>query len=195
MFGQTLSGTPNGPPGQRVRLAHPDSQIQLSNSTFKLSRRIQRQPSTIPYCTHVVNPSIKTFRLTTDPFLSGRGAASPSQQLKFSHYAQPSRRVSIVSIFFAQWKPCAHLISLRAIRAIRENHSDPAALNRAATQPSTRHYTFNASHSIALHNSTPIPIVCPAPSPHKRAQHDGNGPCRNRTYNLAIKSRLLCQLS
>ena len=26
-------------------------------------------------------------------------------------------------------------------------------------------------------------------------QHGDNGPCRNRTYNLAIKSHLLCQLS
>ena len=36
--------------------------------------------------------------------------------------------------------------------------------------------------------------LCSATEQHNPAQH-GNGPCRNRTYNLAIKSRLLCQLS
>ena len=44
----------------------------------------------------------------------------------------------------------------------------------------------------------------PAPGPRflairttngRQPSADRNGPCRNRTYNLAIKSRLLCQLS
>ena len=42
------------------------------------------------------------------------------------------------------------------------------------------------------HNSPPLPPHKSGVGNHPPTLH---GPCRNRTYNLAIKSRLLCQLS
>jgi hypothetical protein len=43
--------------------------------------------------------------------------------------------------------------------------------------------------------STMIPKKHRAPVQTGALAHGKSGPCRNRTYNLAIKSRLLCQLS
>src|SRR5206468_11368746 len=57
LFGSSSPRYPEQAPAQRARLAHPDSQIRLSNSSNAKLRRIQRQPRTIPHKTSVVNPS------------------------------------------------------------------------------------------------------------------------------------------
>ena len=64
--------------------------------------------------------------------------------------------------------------------------SNTAALGNAASDETT--------HTRRLHcGERMIKTTIIARNPSKSASY--NGPCRNRTYNLAIKSRLLCQLS
>jgi hypothetical protein len=53
--------------------------------------------------------------------------------------------------------------------------------------------SYNNRHYHSMQVTTPC-TKSRGPT-HEALLHGKNGPCRNRTYNLAIKSRLLCQLS
>jgi hypothetical protein len=177
----------------RVRLAHPDSQIQLSNSFEIIRCRVERQPSIVTLLTNAVKP-ISNFRpVYFRP--TGPRTKTPIPQGFVS--PRHSRRVCIVTDSNIGRNPrlCNSIARHRAVTSTDHPRSRTTAHEGLFTGlPKHRFGGQQASPSptASLYRnrwSKPTDLLLSEPS----ALH--HGPCRNRTYNLAIKSRLLCQLS
>jgi hypothetical protein len=168
MFGSNSPSHPERARDRRVRLAHPDSQIQLSNSNSK-TRRNQRQPLIIPVADHVV----KWDRITL------------SNQIHDTNDA-PSGTISAL----VRTAPTPTSVSDTRAEVRNSNRQKLRTQPLLPTQPAVQTTKLNrsASHERPKTSHPSFEHGDPEPRP-------GNGPCRNRTYNLAIKSRLLCQLS
>ena len=168
MFGSNSPSHPERARDPRVRLAHPDSQIQLSNSTQK-TRRIQRQPLTIPVLDRVVK---------WDPLTLSHQIHNTYDTLRKHSRSSPARHRP-------QQLPASLARSLHSNR--QKLLIQPS--RRPQDPPKSPHTSTNLYRFRVAERLSPLlDHGDPEPPP-------GNGPCRNRTYNLAIKSRLLCQLS
>ena len=208
MFGSNSPRYSERASDQRVRLAHPESQIQLSNSVISYFASHQRQPLILPSSDRVV----KRFDKLESRFLQPRRRsiharpalarycqrpatgprrlilpASTSHPLRTAHLAihaqrVRSRRVLIITNRAASFNPRQH-------NTIPDEHTSHFSSKPATTSARRirRQPTHRAASTRRRRWGTRGVRI-----PHRARQY---GPCRNRTYNLAIKSRLLCQLS
>ena len=151
-----------------------------------------RQPSIIPWIDLAVKPNgalfVAQFRRCRTAFSStsdGVGALTfartiMSYSMSYLEKATPSRRVLIVHGFATLINPSCNRIFTRNTQcrgcSIRRQH---------------QRKTVFRLHANA--DGDPLAVSFDLNRSHTSARQDG--PCRNRTYNLAIKSRLLCQLS
>ena len=194
----------------RVRLAHPDSQIQLSNSDFNSCVSYVALSDSLQLYLGLTLPSSRNASLSFALSETPSPAGSTSDGGGAYHYRarracrvwvvvptplpptlRHSRRVLIVHPFTGRFNPCdaqnavdSNICSPRLLSAsYKWPRSSLQPVSKAREPPCFKHNRRRTTHRM------PKEIRPTLPS----ARH--HGPCRNRTYNLAIKSRLLCQLS
>ena len=158
-----------------------------------IASRLQRQPLTIPSRDHTVKRSSNHFvafrdflvalktrsrRTPTPPPLT-TSAASP-QTIARPPHGDSTLRITTDNTRASGSESVSALSLARSSPIVdrTQQYSTDRARYKPLYCPVTRRTLNAASH--------------PTSSRHHEDQH---GPCRNRTYNLAIKSRLLCQLS
>jgi hypothetical protein len=178
----------------RVRLAHPDSQIQLSNSFEIIRCRVERQPSIVTLLTNAVKP-ISNFRpVYFRP--TGPRTKTPIPQGFVS--PRHSRRVCIVTDpnIGGNPQPCNSIARQRAVTSTDQQR--PRNHHSRGPPPTGSRSTHSTADKRRFHPLLPTTRnrwSKPTDQPLSKPSALHHGPCRNRTYNLAIKSRLLCQLS
>ena len=183
MFGSNSPGCPERAADQRVRLAHPFFPNSIVNQHIQLSRRTQRQPLTVltTYC------AVKTSTQIHDGFF--RGLSRTPARITQRQIGEPHSAIAAPS-------PASSTVHFRGGSELY-----PVEAQTASLCPPTTYQVFPVRNRTAQHHAQQKPVrLLTGPDRHcttstSRTPTPANGPCRNRTYNLAIKSRLLCQLS
>ena len=190
MFGSNSPGCPERAADQRVRLAHPFFPNSIVNQHLQALRRVQRQPLIVLGDHRIVKTSLRLL----DDFLSRRSdqklsATTPARSSRSAHLASPPT-ASTAASFKAGPNCTQSRLHPQASTPQRDNFCRPyetvLGVSRPTQPPPNKKARFTClpgqtgtANVITCHTTSKLP----------------NGPCRNRTYNLAIKSRLLCQLS
>ena len=189
------SNSPGRPERDRRSTSSPRTSVlpKLNcQSALTSLRRVQRQPLTV-LSDH---RSVKTSTRIHDVFLSRRPDLKTQREhsahsVEISPLSSPpttssgrsnSRRVLIVPSSGADRKP------LRT-----NNITSRAGTKPYSTLPTEPDHHPTKKPGTRAYRAEPVQQTPSFPAPPH--QPPSNGPCRNRTYNLAIKSRLLCQLS
>ena len=189
MFGSNSPGCPERAADQRVRLAHPFFPNSIINQHLQALRRVQRQPLTVLSDHRIVKTSLRFL----DDFLRGDRTKNtapkdqrdcPDQPRSRRHQLhqrrRPSRRVRIV--------PSSGSIRKPRHRNEITSHASTKPYSTLLAQPN-HHPTKKPG--IRAYRAEPVQRTSSITASQAITT---NGPCRNRTYDLAIKSRLLCQL-
>ena len=191
MFGSNSPGCPERAADLRVRLAHPFFPNSIVNQHLQALRRVQRQPLTVLSDHRIVKTSLRFL----DDFFTRRpdqkhSAKSPARLSRSTPLASPPTASTAAS--FKAGPNCTQFrLYPQASTPQRDNflHQYETVLGASRpTQPPPNKkspvHVLTGPNRYSERLQLPIsPAILP------------NGPCRNRTYNLAIKSRLLCQLS
>lgn len=195
-------------PGQKGRLAHPcDLIYRLSKSAFNRAIRAAFCGSLQSYrIGHgLVKGSITIFLRRSFPELRAHGATTRlcPQTLK----RQPLRGIGILAKCARKCNPCTHHQRTSQIALFRCLFGSVAI---ATTGGASRRLHLpkkstlrnrpdgeraRAAHALASKTGREFRLE---PAPRRSFDITNNipsAPCRNRTYNLVIKSHLLCQLS
>lgn len=213
MFGSNSLRYPERATGSTSspRTSFPKFNYQKALAIFGVALR---QPLIIPTVGRVVKAiaaQIDRARYLTTP----GNPPKPPRESRPNRPAQNHQRSGgalIITLRSVTRNPLKHnsLHATACFRKARHRTVRPDRIPQKKRDPAKPPGSLNVRRSVRRPTQRPLPTSGPrsllrrrpaVPAPRTRrcvyrsANPRLNGPCRNRTYNLAIKSRLLCQLS